>query len=325
MDPTQRTTPAHPFGPADDGLHPTGENFYQTETFWYSFVVPERRMGAWLYTSVRPNAGVTAGGLWIWDDTSPYPVEVPFYEYFAHLKPPRPPVPPAADELRFATGMTVRVREPLTAYDLRYDDRDRVLAELSFDALEAPVPLRTGEPPYPTAHHFDQTGRVRGTVTLDGTRIAVDCYAMRDRSWGPRHERGYRRVGYTWLAAADTTLLTYTAPTGAGDEHIYSGYLRRGTEVSRLVAGTRRVERDPVHGWVTSIDVEAVAENGARIAGHARSESRLLLSIGNHVTVCSLLSWNVDGEQVTGEDQDVWPLHDWRALRASGSHRPVRA
>lgn len=64
-----------------------------------------------------------------------------------------------------------------------------------FEALEPPVPLRTGGPPYPKAHHFDQTGHVTGMITLDNEPIAVDCFAMRDRSWGPRPERGYRRVG----------------------------------------------------------------------------------------------------------------------------------
>jgi hypothetical protein len=26
---------------------------------------------------------------------------------------------------------------------------------------------------------------------------------MRDHSWGPRYERGYHRVGYSWAASAD--------------------------------------------------------------------------------------------------------------------------
>ena len=49
------------FTAADDGLHPPSDNFYETETFWFSFFVPDRALGAWLYASVRPNAGLTAG------------------------------------------------------------------------------------------------------------------------------------------------------------------------------------------------------------------------------------------------------------------------
>ena len=304
----------HEFGPLDDALHPPGNGHYETETFWYSFLVPERAIGGWLYASVRQNAGVTAGGMWMWDDSAVHPIDAPFYEYFAHLKLPTQRGP---ELVAFPTGMRVEVREPLMTYDIAYDDRARMQARLRFAALEPPVPLRSGEPPYPKAHHFDQTGHVTGTVTLDGDLIEVDCFAMRDRSWGPRPERGHSRVGYTWAASASTSLLTYTVPVGDGPEHVYSGYLRRDGRVSRIVNGVRRVERDPVEAWVSAITVDAETEDGQRVRGHARAVSRLLLSMGNHVCACTLLDWTVDGERLAGEDQDVWPISQWRAMRVA--------
>jgi hypothetical protein len=307
-----------PFGPDDDGLHAPGDSHYETETFWYSYFVPERHIGGWIYASLRQNAGVTSGGMWLWDDSAAHPIDSRFYECFAHLKPPTERGP---ELVAFPTGMTVQVREPLMAYDVTYDDRDRMRAELRFDALEPPVPLRTGEPPYPRAHHFDQTGHVTGTISLDGEQIPVDCFAMRDRSWGPRPERGYRRVGYTWAAGPRLSLLTYTAPKGDGAEAIYSGYLRRGDKITRLVSGTRRVERDPLEGWVTAVSVDATTEDGDRISGEARGTSRLLLSISNHICACTLLTWDLDGERIAGEDQDVWPIPEWRSLRAAGRRR----
>jgi hypothetical protein len=48
--------------------------------------------------------------------------------------------------------------------------------------------------------------------------------------------------------------------------------------------------------------------------------SRLLLSIGNHLCVSSLLDWNVDGDWMAGEDQDVWPIPEWRLERAASRH-----
>lgn len=97
------------FSAVDDGLHELS-GFYDTETFWFSFFVPERSLGGWLYTTVRPIAGVSGGGAWIWDATAIDPWSIPFFEQF------------------------------------------------------------------------------------DGETIPVDCFAMRDRSWGRRNERGYRRV-----------------------------------------------------------------------------------------------------------------------------------
>ena len=60
-------SPSDTFIPEDDGPHPATGDFYETETFWYSFFVPERGIGGWLYTSLRATAGVCAGGAWIWD------------------------------------------------------------------------------------------------------------------------------------------------------------------------------------------------------------------------------------------------------------------
>ncbi|MFO0558349.1 MAG: hypothetical protein U0269_10065 [Polyangiales bacterium] len=35
-------------------------------------------------------------------------------------------------------------------------------------------------------HHFEQAGRVRGLVAIDGERVSIDGTGMRDRSWGLR-------------------------------------------------------------------------------------------------------------------------------------------
>jgi hypothetical protein len=186
------------------------------------------------------------------------------------------------------------------------------------------VPLRTGAPPYPKASHYDQTGHVTGHLLLDGERIDVDCYAMRDRSWGPRYERGYRRVGYTWAASPELSLLSYTAPDsgpgGAEPEHVYAGYVRRDNETARIVDGRRVVKRDPVHGWVTGIDLEVIDEHGRTTSGHAESASRMILPGSTSVCVNTALRWTLDGRPVAGEDQDVWPIKEWRLLR-----RPARA
>lgn len=305
----------HDFGPADDGLHAPGDSHYETETFWYSFFVPERRIGGWVYAAVRQNAGVTAGGMWLWNGESPHAFDAPFFENFTYLK---LPIDRGPEQVALPTGLRIAVRDPLTSYDLVYDDRARVDARLRFEALEPPVPLRTGEPPYPKAHHFDQTGHVTGTINLDGEPIAVDSYAMRDRSWGPRTERGYRRVGYTWAASPETSLLTYTAPVGAGTEHVYAGYLRRDAAVARIADGERVVERDPVEGWVTGIFLTATTESGVRVTGRAEALSRLILQLSGHLCICTLVAWDVDGERMYGEDQDVWPIDEWRLLRAAG-------
>src|ERR1700754_4189803 len=95
---------ADDFGPADDGLHPPkSASFYETETWWFSFFVPERALGGWLYASVRQNSGTSGGGAWIWDRTGPAPWDAPFFEQFSHLKLPATRGP---DVMEFTTGLT---------------------------------------------------------------------------------------------------------------------------------------------------------------------------------------------------------------------------
>ncbi|MFZ2178439.1 MAG: hypothetical protein WAW17_31310 [Rhodococcus sp. (in: high G+C Gram-positive bacteria)] len=298
------------FTAADDYLHAVSDNFYESETYWFSFFVPERNIGAWIYTSVRQNAGVTAGGLWMWDDTATNPWDIPFYEHFSALK-----LPKTVDKtVRSPTGSSVSVVEPGMVYDLHYEDRDRITVDLTFRGLEEPVPLRQGAPPYPAASHYDQTGHVTGTVVLDGERIDVDCFAMRDRSWGPRTERGYRRVGYTWLASPGCSLLTYSSPTPTTDD-IHSGYLRTGADLRPVASGHRKVTRDPSHAWVDALDITVVDEHGTEFTATGTARSRFILSNATSVCVNTLLEFDVDGETVFGEDQDVWPIKDFRQAR----------
>ena len=296
------------FVPADDDLHEPGGDFYHTEAFWYSFFVPERAIGGWLYASVRATPGVTGGGMWMWDATGTDPWDVPFFQQFGHLKPPTTRSPGCLD---FPTGLSVDTVEPGMVYDLRYEDRDRVSVRFRFEALEEPVPLRRGAPPYPKASHYDQTGRVTGHILLDGERIDVDCHAMRDRSWGARHERGYRRVGYSWAASPELSLLTYTMPQGDGPEHIHAGYVRRDGRLAHVVEGRRVVERDPVGNWVTAISLEVRDTLGRVTTARAESVSRMFLPGATSLCLNSSLRWTIDGRTVHGEDQDVWPLKEW--------------
>jgi hypothetical protein len=302
------------FTPSDDGLHDHGDEFYFNETYWFSFFAPGRGLGGWLYSGVRPNAGVTAGGCWIWDPSGTDPWEIPFFEQFNWLKPPS-----AADahHVVLANGNSVTTVEAGQVYDLAFDDRDRLEVRLQFNGIERPVALRPGTPPYPKASHFDQTGRVTGHLLLDGDRIDIDCYAMRDRSWGSRRERGYQPMAYTWLADGHTSLLTYSTPEGEHVETdgVYAGYLRRDDDVRYVASGTRRLRRDPVKHWITEMTVDVVDDDGRPFSAQGRALSRMILPTATSVCVNSLIEFTVDGRTIYGEDQDVWPMNAWRTMR----------
>ena len=303
---------AEEFTAADDGLHGHGDEFYFNETYWFSFFAPERGLGGWLYSGIRPNAGVTAGGCWIWDRSGTDPWEIPFFEQFNWLKPPS-----AADTHRLVlpNGNMISTIESAQSYDLAFDDRDRLEVRLRFTASERPVPLRPGTAPYPKASHFDQTGHVTGHLLLDGDRIDIDCYAMRDRSWGPRRERGYQPMAYTWLADADTSLLTYSTPNGDGTDDVYAGYVRRNGVVTYVASGTRHVQRDRDKNWITRVSMDLVDDDGRPFSAHGSAVSRMILPTATSVCVNSLMEFTVNGRTLHGEDQDVWPMNAWRTMR----------
>ncbi|MEY2570348.1 MAG: hypothetical protein QOE63_698, partial [Acidimicrobiaceae bacterium] len=54
---------------ADDCLHPASDHWWETETAWFSFNVPERKLGCWFYNQILATQGVCNGGVWVWDDS----------------------------------------------------------------------------------------------------------------------------------------------------------------------------------------------------------------------------------------------------------------
>ncbi len=66
----QRVYPT--FTAKDDDFHDEdlGDGWWKTETSWFSWNVPDRKMGGWLYSQARPNARICNGGAWVWDDSA---------------------------------------------------------------------------------------------------------------------------------------------------------------------------------------------------------------------------------------------------------------
>src|ERR1700684_1772769 len=101
-------------------------------------------------------------------------------------------------------------------------------------------------------NHFDQIGRVDGDINLRGEKIAIDCFAMRNRSWGPRPEHRPRASTYvTGAAAANHGFLAVSCP--ADGDTVAFGFLLRDGVVRHFVKGRRIAERDPMSGVVSRL------------------------------------------------------------------------
>ena len=302
------------FTARDDGFHfaRMSDRWWETETAWFAFCHPARKLGGWLYTMARPNIGTVAGGAWVWDDSAHLPWEVPYSANYTALRLPRDQ---DLTDIALPTGVRIKVLEPLTRYALGFEDEGRLTLDLTYTAVMPPRPLRKGDSSFKHLNHFDQFGHVGGTMMLHGERIDIDCLAIRDRSWGPRPEHRPGKSAYvTGIASKDDAFLAVTKWNDDADPIAY-GFMIRDGKIGDLVSGRRIVERDPATGWVRRIVIEGRDEFGRAL--HAEGERLSGIVINRHSFIDSngLIAWSINGKAGHGEDQDMWPVHRWSEFR----------
>ena len=289
----------------DDRFHPpTTDDPFWTETCWFTFAVPERRLSGQLYPFFRPNQGVCASGAFFWDDGASELWRCRFAKNLWHL-----PMPADLADFELESGMALRCTEPLTRYELRYRDPDD-------DALELELAFSAICPPnYLGASHLDQPGRYRGRIRIEDEHFDVDAYGFRDRSWGVRSQigatitnSGAPRGGYSYATASERD--AFHAITMAFQDDVaipIHGYLLRDGVYAKLVPGKGRrtvLERDDAP---TRVRIEAEDELGRTL----EAEGACLNKIGLHLnpnlfTWNCLTRWTFGDNEGYGEDHDNW-------------------
>ncbi len=248
----------------DDEFHPPSSNDPDwTETCWFTFSVPERRLSGQLYPFFRTNQRVVAGGAYFWDERGDQLWNCRYAKNFWHL-----PLPEGArlSDLTLANGIRNRCLEPLSRYAIGYDDPDggdELHVDLEFTRGGAAALSRR-------TSHLDQPGRYQGTLVLRGETIRVDAFGFRDRSWGPRSQfgPGLTRTpaghgGYSYATASERDAFhTITMDFGQGCVSIH-GYLLRDGVWAKLASGRREViERDARTGYPLRVAIDGVDELG---------------------------------------------------------------
>lgn len=293
----------------DDRFHPpTSDDPFWTETCWFTFAVPERRLSGQLYPFFRPNQGVCAGAAYLWDDSGGSPHTCRYGKNFWHL-----PLPEGADlgDLSLPNGIRYKCLAPLQRYELHYvdpDGRDEVEVDLVFEAVQAPN--------YLAESHLDQPGRYTGRIRLHGEDIAVDAYGFRDRSWGVRSQfgdtlsgSGAPRGGYSYATASEGE--AFHAITMAFEDDVaipIHGYLVRDGTYARLAPGQGRrdvLEREC--GVPKRVRLTATDELGRQLEAEGRCVNHLGVHLNpNLFTFNCLTEWEFGGVRAWGEDHDNW-------------------
>ena len=288
----------------DDEFHPpTNDDPFWTETCWFTFAVPERRLSAQLYPFFRPNQGVCAAAAYAWDDTGDQPWNVRYAKNFWHLPIPKQPL----SDISLPNGIRYKCVEPLSVYELAYTDPDEEALEIELVFRGTCPPNRLG------TSHLDQPGRYTGFIRLDGVEVSVDSYGMRDRSWGPRsqfgatlHSSGARRGGYSYATASERDAFhAITMDFGDGCIAIHGYVLRDGT-YAKVTQGRREV-LDRTGGAPSRVKLDLTDELGRTLHAEGRGVNRIGLHLNpNLFTWNCLTQWSWDGGTGWGEDHDNW-------------------
>jgi hypothetical protein len=301
-------------GHGDEVFHSADGDADWCESGWFGFNIGEHNINGFLYYFHDARTGVSGGGPALWDPSGEEVYDCLFYDWRW-----RQPPTGALDFADFTLPNSLRheVMEPMRRYRLSYSQLGLDL-DVEWTAIMTPHVLGHASPEH---CHFDQPGQMRGTATLNGERFEVDCYAMRDRTWGP-HRPGARRSGdYLWaIAEPDAHWHAITmASRDPGVDKVVGGYLVRDGQLAELVSGKRRVLQRR-SGAPLRVILDAEDDSGRTL--HAEGDVRTALRwLGwpGRLTFWTLTEWKWDDLVGFGEDQEFFAREQVRDLVQRGT------
>jgi hypothetical protein len=289
------------------------DNPYWNESVWFSFSEPASRIHGFVQYYFRPNMGMLNGGPVMWDPSGTFQWNCLYYNW-SHLQ----AMPPGSEkfDMTARNSLSVKVLEPLERYSIRYDKEGFEL-DLEWRAIGPIHELGTADAGQQATgrFHLEQPGRMRGTIRRDGREIAIDCYSMRDTSFGPREYESLASGGYFWGIARDSSFHAIAmsaageqdaenhGPDG-GEQHVIGGFIWKDGKMSSLVSGTRRVTKYGAFG-PRQVLFEATDDLGRTISAVGRIDDGLVFTgYTDHTVVWSLVEWDWDGSTHWGDNQE---------------------
>ncbi len=224
------------------------------------------------------------------------------------------------DDYSLENGLSIKCTKPVMDYDIKFDDQRGVNIDVQYKALMAPYdihdpeqdPLAASADDHVSATayagHWDQTGRVTGTFTIDGKTYDVNCVSSMDHSWGERKEDQFQN--FCWLNANfdnDLSIHCIWIINPDDPNHyqaIAHGYIREGDEVYGLVKGSGKLVRNERLHQHMELQVEDVRGKIHNFSGAAFTSNPWQPWPFVYCTQ-SFLRWDLDGVTGWGEVQDV--------------------
>lgn len=300
----------------DDDFHTAGDDPWWFESFWFSFFVPERKLMVYVYPWFRPGLGTCGGGVLAWDDLASEPWNIVHHDYAWHL-----PCKPGPDlwrdgVLHLPQQVRITPIEPMSTFRVEYSHNDLQI-DVVFTAVR---PAHTSSKPVGDSQLFagriDQAGHVTGRIHVNGEELAIDCFCIRDRSWGIRRDDNHNmHIGYFHATrSADDAFLAVVDHTQVEQESspVVSGYLLRGGQISTLASGSCRVDRNE-DGVPVSAHIEAVDQDKRQFEAVGSPMNSFAYQVFPGMFNWSALAhWRFGACEAFGELQDTWHPDRWR-------------
>jgi hypothetical protein len=292
-------------------------------------MIPERRVSGFVYLYYRPNMNLAAGGAALWDPSGEEIYDCLFYEFNEHL-----PFPIGADmfDASLQNGLTFEVLELLQSYRMVLKASKGLEFDLTWEGIMEPHEVELGDPNRVDlaewgARHYEQAGRMRGTVNLEGETLEVDSWSLRDRTWGPREPDRAPRAAWPWAIASEASsfqvaavsdLPPETNPIAGTTERVMYGWYMKDGVLGHLVSGERRVVERSEDGRPIREVVDATDHLGRVL--HAEGVCENWLKWPNYVDWFdwwSLCRWEFDGQSAWGEAHDYYSFRQSRRFQRS--------
>lgn len=290
--------------------HPS-DSPYWNESVWFSFSIPEQRQHGFIQYYFRPNMGMLNGGPVMWDASGTNTWDCLYYNW-SHLQ--ALPAGSQKFDMTANNSLSVKVLEPLARYAIRYDNEDFLL-DLEWQAIAPMHVLKSKDPGQQATQkfHMEQPGRMRGILRRDGKEFAIDCFSMRDTSYGPRDYSSSSVGGYFWGIAADSAFHAIAKGEGALQQ-VIGGFIWKDGEMASLVSGTRRIEEFGRYG-PKRVLFEATDQLGRTITATGKIDDGFIFTgYTDHTVVWSLLEWDWNGVTHWGDNQEFCPSLRFRRI-----------
>jgi hypothetical protein len=305
--------------PRDDLFHPRNDDPYWNESTFVTFYAPERRLSGVIYFFFRPNMKMVNWGPMIWDPTGQEMYNCRHFaldEYMA--------MPDGCEmyDYDLPNGLSMRTIELQQSYRHLYDGPGCSF-ELRWDGVMPPHYMRE-EDVVPSnmrdwvaglgedivLGHYQQCGRMRGTLTLAGEDIAIDSPSIRDHSWGPRPVRSNMPKGrgtFPWAMNADGSAFNLYSTTNVPleddpvlgtTERVTSGFYWKDGQMGELESGSTHTDRD-AEGRPLALTINAVDSLGRKLEAEGEFVNRLnwVGGLGDYLVHWCQARWSLDGDR----------------------------